>query len=483
MGAIEAEPVLTRAKITAIPQVPCKHKSFIYQLVDPVPGTPTCEVYETCVKNELHSLMFRHLISNGTPSRTTAAELLSVLDQQFPQAAAIEPLRRSQVPPLKSHGPQRARYQRACDSLESVGQRCNWDRVSAFVKVEKWERSQIDKRKPPRLIQFRTYPYCLEISRYLIPIERIMWKYRMNGLPVFAKGMNSFQVADLVVQASRLFRNPCFILADHSKFDASLSVELIEEVEIAFYKRFSSDPIFLEALSKQLNNRCMTKHGIRYTCIGRKMSGEYNTSCGDSIVNLAIMLHAFSGRRVHPIINGDDSIIVVDWDPSMSVPDFTKYGMKTESEMVMDLESVEFCQSRPVEIREGEWRMVRNPVRALSRGVTSVKRYHGIAWAKLVNAIGASEMACNDGVPVMQEFARYMLRSGGKLTKAILEGEISRRARLERTLSPTPKAIQPCARLSFAKAFGIEPVVQVQLEQMLAAHTSEIHPLSKRAAP
>lgn len=427
----------------------------------------------------MHSLIGRHLICNGIPSRSVAADMLRLLLTTF-KPEYIEPLTRAEVIARKTDGPQRRRYARAKESLDRYGPSTSWARVSAFIKVEKWEQPLIDKKKPPRLIQFRTYPYCMEVSRYLIPIEEHLWKWQLNGLRVFAKGMNSFALGNLFWRAFNLFDNPFIVMMDHSKFDASLTEELIELVEHGLYRQFSNDPDFIKALKHQLANRCQTKNGIKYSCIGRKMSGEYNTSCGDSVVNLAIIMHTMEGTgiRYHPLVNGDDSVVICERDPRITPADFTKYGMKTEVETCREFTQISFCQSQPIMVRPEVWRFVRNPIRVMTRGVVSVKRYNGIGWAKLVNSIGHCELACNDGVPILQEFAQYLLRAGAKHSKDILVHEITYRAKLERR-NPVPVPINDCARATFAEAFGISPTEQIGIEDSLRNHTSLVHPMSK----
>ena len=458
--------LLNRASLQRVPRIPCHHKTFIYQLVDPLPWLPTCTVYQACILNELHSLYYRHLIDNGVPSQSTTTEMLCSLQKQFPPVAC-QPVTREMVIARKPDGPSKRRYQRAKDSLVRWGPSVNWARVSAFIKVEKWEVETVENNKPPRLIQFRTYPYCLEVSRPIIAIEAFMWKWKMNGLPVFAKGMSSFALGDLFNKAAHLFDHPVFVMMDHSKFDASLSKELIQDVEHAYYLQCYNDPLFRYQLEQQLDNYCVSKNGIKYKCVGRKMSGEYNTSCGDSLVNLAIIMHTMdkTGLRYHPLINGDDSVVVCEANPLISPDNFKQYGMKTVVDVTEDFSQVEFCQSRPIQVRPGVWRMVRNPERVMTRGVVSVKSYVGIGWAKLVNSIGMCEKACNDGVPILQEFSNYLLRSAGRYTKGYLKNEITYRAKLESTLTPVDKTITSVARLSFAKSFGYSPTQQLMTDQ------------------
>lgn len=337
-------------------------------------------------------------------------------------------------------------------------------RVSAFVKVEKWQHDFLDL-KPPRLIQYRTYEYCAELSRYLLAIEEKLWAFQERGLCPFAKSMNTFRTASTIVSMAADFEDPVFVLADHSKFDSCVTRPWIW-LEHQFYQTLMPSDTLDELMEMQYFNRCITKHGIRYECEGRKMSGEYNTSLGDTLINYCILKDVFSGVVHRLLLNGDDSVIVVERvdleSLDLSAELWAGYGFKTTWKVVDTIEEVEFCQSSPIEVRPGVWRMVREPRRAISRSLISSKRYQGQAWYKLVAAMGHSELACGDGVPMMQAWGRALLRAAKGAEP--LATELSRRARLERSLDPEPKPITDRARVSFEAAFGIGRDEQLNFE-------------------
>nr|WKV33799.1 MAG: RNA-dependent RNA polymerase [Riboviria sp.] len=257
--------------------------------------------------------------------------------------------------------------------------------------------------------------------------------------------------------------NPIAVLIDHSKFDSSVMKEHIKLEEKCYLSRFEDEDL-RELLSHQYVNNCYSKGGIAYTCVARKMSGEYNTSLGDSIINYGVLREVFGDDAIY-VINGDDSVVILDKaifneslvkDPST----WARFGFKSTVDVARSFEDIEFCQSRPVEV-DGVWRMIRSPWRAIARSTFSVKRYRGIAWRRLLAAMADSEMACSDRVPMLQAWAlRLRMASAGA---SPLEGEVSYRAKLEG--KPTQGPISDSTRLSFAAAFGIEVQRQLAFER------------------
>lgn len=462
----------------------CIHKSFVYRLVDvpPFSGIQPQGVYQPCVANELWSLQGRHLVTNGeprVPEWTRCLDIVAGLARSF---SIMRPYTEEEVIAAKAAPSNRRRYTKAFRTLRCYGDPSNKTRVSAFIKVEKWE-SGVMLAKVPRLIQYRSFEYCAQLSRFLMPVERLLKQYKEpNGLKPFAKGMNSFQMAEEIVKMSSLWDDTVYVLADHSKFDSCIMGKWIM-LEHKLYSELNPEDELDELMKMQYNNVGLTKGHIRYQCMSRKMSGEYNTSLGDTVINYCILRDVFRDVPHHVFVNGDDSVIAVPRSRLNEVdlgPDtWIAYGMNTKVEVVSSLEEVDFCQASPIQIRPGVWRMARKPLRAISRACVSVKRYQGIGWRRLVKSMAMSEMACSDGVPVLQGFAEYLLRTAGDVRH--FDTEITYRAKLEPRLDVQPKPVTDVARESFEKSFGIDPTTQVAMECWFANHVSDV-PLA-RVAP
>jgi len=443
------------------------HKTFVYHLVAPPPFAwyQPQGVFQACWRNELVSLQKRHLLFEQEPEPEEWRRCFAIAQVLVGELVGARVATDEEVVEHKGAPAARRRYTDAFTRYNGGGPSPTWDRVSAFVKVEKWPEESLSI-KPPRLIQFRSYQYCGVLAKFMLPIEEQMWKWKDSGFCPFMKGLNSFETASRLREAWAQFDRPVAVLADHSKFDSCVT-KMWKRWLQATFGTASDELVGLYEI--QMRNRCYTKGGIRYWCEGREMSGEYTTSVDANIINWALLKDAYrhvlmKGKKVIVFVNGDDSVVFMeadDYEP-LGPGDWRRYGFKTTVETVFEFEEIDFCQSKPVEVRPGIWRMVRSPYRAISRGSVSVKRYEGKAWYSLAASVGMSELACGDGVPMMQSWATYLLRCS--MGAPPLKAEMSRRARLERRVGE-PREVTPTARESFSRAFGISISDQLDFER------------------
>lgn len=439
-------------------------------------------MYQPCQMNELVALERRHLLDEGEPQLeelTRCRAILSELAKKMPPVRVATP---AEVLEHKKSAAARIRYERAFILNEQEGEPINGTNVAMFVKPEKANvlppLAPREDMKPPRGIQYRSFRYCAELSRYLLPIEQVLWTYTEdNGLCPFAKKMNSFQIGDTLAKMWGMYEDTVFIEADHSKFDSCVTDPWIGTEEL-FYTEVNPSDDLHRLMQMQRFNKCYSKQGVRYKCKARKMSGEYNTSLGDTALNYAILGDVFRNVEHCKLLNGDDAVIAVrrkdlaslDLSPEM----WKRYGFRTTWKLVESLEEVSFCQSQPVQLRPGVWRMVRTPARAISRTRVSVKRYENNAWYSLVASYGHCELACGDGVPMMQAWAQCLLRAS--LGAKVMQKEVTRRTRLEGVSRPEAREITDLARDSFARAFGISVAEQHVFEGWCDHNLLEVLP-------
>jgi hypothetical protein len=472
---------LLEARIKRIDDAPCVHKTFCYRLIAPPPFEWIQEqgVFQACKLNELVALEKRHLLNEGEPDPVTWRRCMHSALELTCELSMVRVATPDEVVAHKSTPAARRRYAEAFTRNREEGWPATLQRVSAFVKVEKWEEG-VMKKKAPRLIQYRSFRYCAELSTYLLPVEEALWNYEdpTSGLKPFAKQMNSFQIADTIVRMADQFDNPIFVMADHSKFDSCVTAPWIALEENFYTAVTGSQQELSELMQMQYFNRGYTKGGVQYLCKARKMSGEYNTSLGDTLINWCILQDVFRGVRHVKLLNGDDSVICLETADFLGMDlgphVWRAYGFKTNFEVTKHIEQVEFCQSRPVQIREAVWRMVRSPKRAISRSIVAVKRYEGRAWLALCAAIGQSELACGDGVPMIQSFAQMMVRAACGVPP--LPREMSRRAKLEAIQTPNARPVTDVARLSFEAAFEFTPQEQIEFENWCDDQTPTVLP-------
>lgn len=444
-------------------------------------------VHHDCIHNQVASVHNRVAMEVPRPTadglaalRVAGAKIAALLPETTPEDYYIMPMRYS--------GAKRTRYIQATDEVLDFGLEKMDSSVKMFVKCE---RVQPDDGKPnpdPRAIQFRNAKYCVELARFLKPIEEHLYALSGvgRGVPptrVVAKGLNQPERADLLVEKLRSFSDPRIIELDASRFDGHVDVEQLK-IEHSVYTHCCHDPYFALLLSWQLMNRVTSSRGMRYKVKGKRMSGDMNTALGNCIL-MIVMLVAFMVwcKKWDILDDGDDVLLIVE---SRDVPrilgtikaHFLTYGHELKVEKVSDeLVDVEFCQSKVIEFEVGKYKFVRNPWKVLSCALTGIKYYNQQgARPKLLYSIGLCELVLGLGVPVLQEFALAILRNCGVTKGLELPHDSAMMARVRRELRYLglrtleridPRPVQECARESFARAFGMSRVEQVKVETSL----------------
>jgi len=357
------------------------------------------------------------------------------------------------------------RYQEAFLSLETRPVDGDDMKVKMFVKVEKSDNDQFDKA--PRAIQYRNTRYTAELARYLMPIDKIV--FRRSPTSPFVKGLNSFERAKRMRALDR-WSDTVYLSIDHSKFDAHVSAHWLR-AEHQFYLTLCPDPALAKLLAAQLVNQARTQNGIVYTSDGGRMSGEFNTSLGNNLINYAIIMTICEPLGTilvdFDFVQDGDDFVIACRESSIaklgSIPDrCLKLGMTTKvSNPVRHLEQVEFCQSQCLAVGDVGHRMVRKPFRAISRACVTVRKLAPSQLRPYIAAVASCEASCNDGVPILAAFASYLRRHSGDCTE-LADRELDYRRRLEShraCLEVTERA-----RASFAVAFDVGPAEQLEWE-------------------
>nr|BAA86874.1 57 kDa protein [Red clover necrotic mosaic virus] len=396
-------------------------------------------------------------------------------------------------------------YQKAADSLEKKPVQWRDSKVQAFIKVEKLE---CDTKDPvPRTIQPRSKRYNLCIGQYLRLNEKKMLdsiddvfkeKTVLSGLDNRAQGR-------AIAHKWRKYQNPIGIGLDASRFDQHCSVDALK-FEHTFYKAcFPGDQQLEQLLKWQLSNTgsalLPTGELVRYRTKGCRMSGDINTGLGNKIL-MCSMVHAFlkeAGVRASLANNGDDCVLFCekgDYDEINRNLEqwFLCRGFEMTVEKPVDvLEKVAFCRSQPVCIAT-QWAMVRQ-LGSLSRDCFSTQDWlNPKTFKDAMNALGQCNGIINDGVPIHMAQAKLMHKIGGNrkfnLDALHKQMEYSWRDRLGKRTNLLWSEVEDATRLSYFKAFGIEPYIQKIVEEyfsqveitcegrstnVLPAHYSRIH--------
>lgn len=290
----------------------CNHKrALTYFLPRLTAELPYQTAFQACAENEAHAIVSRHACQ--TPAKRDVS-YMSALGQWLKcHKGVVLPYTKDQVLARRS-GRLRKRYELGFSLLERDGLRGADASVQAFVKFEKGDYNAAPK--PPRLIQHRSVKYCAALSKWLMPVEKLVFSLDAKGFVagvaqrVFAKGMNSWQRAERISSMER-WPDTTWFLVDHSRFDSQLTVPILKG-EHAVYRLLCGHNSELDwLLNKQLDNRGWTHNGVKYTVKGTKMSGEYNTALGDSLVNYALLREWTREVDAEIFVDGDDSVVAV----------------------------------------------------------------------------------------------------------------------------------------------------------------------------
>lgn len=277
--------------------------------------------------------------------------------------------------------------------------------ISMFVKPDRYSAVGVTN-KAPRAIQFRKPTFNLTVARYLKPYEHAIYQSLSPvGLKQVAKGQNNVARATNIVDASALFEQPAFVLLDHSKFDSCVNVDHLKFLHKCYHQANPSK--FLQYLLRfQLRNRGYSAKGnIRYVVDGTRMSGDFDTGLGNTLLNLYLIHVVFRRVRHHRMLDGDDGVVVLRKSDLKLVDfsEFKKLGFDTKISVVDNLNDVEFCRARLMLLDPP--RFARDPIRALSNMTISNKFYPGEGRRRYLAGLGVGEASASNGVPIIGPIA------------------------------------------------------------------------------
>lgn len=370
-------------------------------------------------------------------------------------------------------------YQQALARLTLSGVKRQMGFWKTFIKAEFYNGTS--KANPcPRLIQPRTPEYNILIGRFLKPAEKLIYKAidRVFGQHTVLKCDNPWKRAATIVQYWKAFSNPCFVGLDASRFDQHVSAEALE-FEHSLYNMIFKDSDLATYLRWQIDNTGYANFSdgtVKYTVSGVRGSGDMNTALGNVFLMCAITHHYLNslGVKYHFINDGDDCGVflekehlhLLDGLPSHHL----SYGFEMEVEQpVFELEQVEFCQSKPVHLGNGNWMMVRNIHKAIQNDWFNINVPNFASLNDVLVATGRCGLALYVDVPVLGAMYERMasLNHDEKIVGRLLDQHFSGIGRTWRMFASEHRMYpvdETAARVSLYKAFGILPDLQEAME-------------------
>jgi hypothetical protein len=359
-------------------------------------------------------------------------------------------------------------YRRAYEYLDRNNIEHRNSMVKAMIKFEKAGTDKI--HKGPRLIQYRGPIYTAELASYIAPVEKRVYDLELNGFKCFAKHMNSIQRAEAIVSMGGPDR--AYVMLDHKHYEGHIGVEALKFEHSVYDWLYGHDKHLSEILSWQLRNTVYARSGQKWKIRGTRMSGDYNTSSGANIINLAaISLWAkhigVPDHELRVLLDGDDCVISLPkaFLENLDLNFFTRYGFEVTLEGIgLEPEEVIFCQTRPIETGSG-WRMCRSFERSGARMQYSIRSLRGKGWVRYARGIAQAERLMGDGMPIFAALGRRLCELVPKLAP-IYDNNDYYRMWCEPPYTALP--VTDTCRASFALAFGISPTEQVVIEKSFA---------------
>lgn len=384
-------------------------------------------VHNSCTCNELVSLRNRHLVDRtlGGYDRRFMLERFREVSKDW--ALPVKRYSYQQVVDCYTGSKKRA-YTYAMLEVRKFGIRKHDHLVRMFVKPDKYAVDEIEL-KAPRAIQYRHTRYNLVLASYLKPFEEMFYQLPgRNGLRVVTKGLSPVAIADLLLQKVELFNAPVYISCDHSKFDSTINVDHLK-FEHAIYKRVYKDRELKQLLSRQMHNKGFSRNGIQYSVRGTRMSGDYNTGLGNSLINRAVLEAWLKDVKHEIMLDGDDAVVIVEASDVQKLDEnfMERCGFTTRISSTHELQEVEYCKRRmcfsqpPV--------MVRNPIRALSNFAITTYNYGALGFERWARGTYYCEQVSNKGVPIF--------RSLPTTGKKIIDADSARKVESELTVKCT----------------------------------------------
>lgn len=429
-------------------------------IINPLLGACQVATHNSCICNEQVALANRHLVDRSYikfDEKYFGAECRKIqkLWGVF-ESTKITLLQAA----LSYKGGKRRVYMRARESLLLDGLQKSDKYIRMFVKPDKLAINDVED-KMPRAIQYRHPRFNLALATYLRPFEHIFYNapgLGPSGSRVVTKGLNPQEVAQLLLLKASEFSNPIYIGCDHSKFDSTVRVEHLRFEHRQYLRTYKSRTL-KEMLQSQIKNKGFTRRGIKYLVKGTRMSGDYNTGLGNSLLNRMILESWCSGVKHEIMLDGDDSIIIVekqDYD-KLDPQHFERMGFETKIELADDISHVEFCKKRLVLGKEPC--MVRDPVRVLSNMGLCLRKYHPTTYRRWVQGVYECERKSNPGMPIFRAFPDLGIRS-------LKDDEYNfKMLGLERM-----RDSEYVARVEFQHTWGISEHMQKFLEKSIATY-------------
>lgn len=458
VGHVPRKTLSHNAHIRRTPELACITKQGL-AIINPSIGHRVA-VHNKCPCNELIALTNRHLIDRSYIRFDGAYFEKYARDMSRRWNFELDPMPYSDF--VRNYkGRKRRLYNDAHHNLVHHGLDSRDFHIKMFIKQDKYA-AAVCGEKAPRAIQARSPKYNLALGSYLHVFEKHFYSkpgYGPTQTRAITKGLNTIQIAQLFLEKAAAFTRPLFVMLDAAKFDSTVRVEHLRAEHRVYLKCFRSK--FLRyLLSKQIKNTCFTRSGFMYTIKGTRMSGDYNTGLGNSLLSEMTLTSFVMHIKHELLIDGDDSVLIIEKTDfhKLDMTHFEKMGFEMTVEYTENILDVTYCRSKLVMSNPPV--LCRDPCRAISNSAVSGRFYHPTQYRAWYSGVAACNYYTHPNMPIYCAYKDFIGDN------PIYDPDT------EWTMANLPRVpLGDIARVAFAETWGISPQMQIEIEQRIRRST------------
>jgi hypothetical protein len=263
-----------------------------------------------------------------------------------------------------------------------------------------------------------------------------------------------------------------YYATDYTAFESHFTPRQMFNIECQLYRKAFRHDAHIDYLIRVLTgeNRCRTRTGMRCKIQGRRMSGDMNTSLGNGVSNMFLIMYLMHLKGLREdeydfLVEGDDGLIATNVE--LSADDFLKLGFTIKIDRVDDPCHASFCGL----ICTDEGVNIRDPVRFFEKfGWTSscptagLKVMYELLKAKCLSALCETPLC-----PIVAQAAFTCLQKCGDVRPRFSQDWYHVGLSQSEVLAYVPCApnIPMSVRLLFDKIFQIDVPTQLYLEERI----------------
>lgn len=332
-------------------------------------------------------------------------------------------------------------------------------RIDTFVKNEAYP-----EVKPPRLINAREDDFKVLMGPLTHHIEQDIFK---AGYSV--KGFNRKEQNKIIYD--KLHKYNTFICTDYSRWESSITSDLIEKVEGFLWEKYASDLIPFNTkfiIDHTTNNYLLARKVFVAELKGIRMSGDMHTSLMNTYINIMLskyIMHSL-GYELVGFFEGDDGIMGVDSQLNEKALNAEINGMSKalgfdlKMEVYHNLYEAPFLSTHVISPEIS----IRNPIKILTHMQFSFSSQPldelARAWAYLLTFE-------HKDTPVLHSLGNMLFRILGEGKIASLSKWHDEYYKIPKYLTQsTSPSISTTTRVKFQELFNIPIAMQNHLEKL-----------------